>query len=148
MSGEKTPLAPGKDSSHGTFGATRGLSSKEAAELLKELGPNKLDAVGKESFLSILAVQTKNVIFLLTTVASIICYFTGEDVKASVLLGIVFCVCLTNAVGEYSGQDAGAALQSIQSFPRVLRDGIEVNISAEELVDGDVVFMEGGDVVP
>jgi len=155
MKGEKTPLNPGKDIGSGTFApksqqnATEGLTSEEAAELLLELGPNKLDAVGKESFLSILLVQCKNVIFLLTTVAATICYFTGEDVKASVLLGIVFCVCLTNAIGEYSGQDAGAALAGMQAKQAlVLRNGEKVPVPAEDLVDGDVVFIQIGDVVP
>jgi len=150
MSGEKTPLAPGLGAGGGgTFAPAQGLSSAEAAQLLIEIGPNKLDAVGKESFLSILLCQCKNVIFLLTTVASIICFFTGEDVKASVLLGIVFCVCLTNAIGEYSGQDAGAALSAIQaSKALVLRDGVQVEKPAEDLVDGDVVFVQIGEVVP
>jgi magnesium-transporting ATPase (P-type) len=149
MAAETTALAPGPSAGHGTFAPTEGLSSAEAAERLKRLGPNKLDAMGKESLLSIMVVQGKNVIFLLTTVAACICYTTGEDVKATVLLAIVFCVWLTNSIGEYSGQDAGDALAKLQaSEARVLRDGVEVVKPAEELVDGDIVFVEIGDVIP
>lgn len=150
MENEKTPLNQPQEAGKSNYGTLdKGLTSEQAAELLKELGPNKLEAAGKESLLSILIVQTKNVIFLLTTVAATICYLTGEDVKATVLLTIVGSVCLANAIGEYSGQDAGEALASLQAVQaRVLRDGVEVLKPAEELVDGDVVFIEMGDVVP
>jgi Ca2+-transporting ATPase len=146
---EKAPLA-GTGAGYGTLsGEHPGLTSAQAAELLARLGPNKLDAAEKESFFSILVVQCKNVIFLLTTIAATICFLTKEETKATVLLCIVFFVCITNALGEYSGQDAGEALASLSAKnAQVLRDGKEVEIPAEELVEGDVVKISIGDKVP
>jgi Ca2+-transporting ATPase len=147
---EKSPLNPSGKGGYGTISDDHpGLTTERAKELLKELGKNKLEAPAKESFFSILVVQSKNVIFLLTSIAASICELTGDHVKAIVLICIVIFVCGCNAIGEYTGQDAGAALASLGAAQaKVLRDGEPVTIEAEDLVDGDVVFVENGEIVP
>eukprot|EP00927_Polykrikos_kofoidii_P071807 TRINITY_DN68016_c0_g1_i1.p1 TRINITY_DN68016_c0_g1~~TRINITY_DN68016_c0_g1_i1.p1 ORF type:complete len:1283 (+),score=215.48 TRINITY_DN68016_c0_g1_i1:75-3851(+) len=151
---ETTPLAPGTVPRTSTFAVLdedvkKGLSSAVAAARLASSGRNVLDPPVRESFLSILLTQAKNMIFLLTTVASVLAYFMNDQVKSVVLLSIVVIVCLTNAIGEYSGSDAGAALAKLSApTARVLRDNRDVEINAEELVVGDVVSIRTGDVVP
>jgi len=148
---EKEPIIQRLVSGGGTFDAPplEGLTTKEARARLEADGPNVLEPKGKEPFLSILLTQMKNMIFLLTTCASIICHLMGDEVKAYVLLGIVGFVCTVNAVGEYSGQDAGAALAQMSSETALaIRDGYDTSVPARELVVGDVVRLHMGDMVP
>lgn len=149
---ETTALAPvAEPSAGGTFEVySEGLSSAEAARRLLVDGPNVLDAAVTESFISILLTQMRNVIFLLTTCAATISYIMGDEVKARVLMCIVFCVCLFNALGEYSGQDPGKALREQMDAEAVtaFRSGVEVLVEVKDLVIGDVVRICMGQMVP
>mmetsp|Transcript_148305 Transcript_148305/g.413070 ORF Transcript_148305/g.413070 Transcript_148305/m.413070 type:complete len:1257 (-) Transcript_148305:262-4032(-) len=160
MATESTPLARDLVPSAGTFDdggsreaedstAVRGLTSEEAQRRLGESGPNVLDPPEKESFFGILVTQMKNMIFLLTTCAATLCWLIGDEVKASVLLGIVSFVCLANTIGEYSSQDPAEALAKISApVARAMRDGKEEEVPTKDLVVGDVVRVVMGDVVP
>eukprot|EP00927_Polykrikos_kofoidii_P023031 TRINITY_DN2132_c0_g1_i1.p1 TRINITY_DN2132_c0_g1~~TRINITY_DN2132_c0_g1_i1.p1 ORF type:complete len:1190 (+),score=174.03 TRINITY_DN2132_c0_g1_i1:110-3679(+) len=129
--------------------ADQGLSSAEADRRLAEYGSNELDAQAQVGFFSILLTQMGNVIFLLTSLAAFICWQTGDDVKATFLVTIVCVVCLCNALGEYTGQDAGAALQAMTAeTANVLRDGELCTIPAKNIVPGDIVHLTIGDSVP
>mmetsp|Transcript_6928 Transcript_6928/g.12297 ORF Transcript_6928/g.12297 Transcript_6928/m.12297 type:complete len:1225 (+) Transcript_6928:146-3820(+) len=129
--------------------AQRGLSSDEAARRLEFYGPNELDDVPKKTFLHILALQMLNLIFLLTTSAAIICYATGDATKGTFLVCLVCIVCVLNALGEYTGQDAGAALKAMAGgSAMVKRDGAMVSIPVQCVVPGDVVQVSIGDVIP
>mmetsp|Transcript_107650 Transcript_107650/g.347435 ORF Transcript_107650/g.347435 Transcript_107650/m.347435 type:complete len:1249 (-) Transcript_107650:93-3839(-) len=149
---EERPLY---DSSQPSVGGTfeersnLGLTSREAQERLAKDGPNLLDPSEKVSFLAILLTQMKNVIFLLTTCAAFLTWSIGDEVKAYVLVGIVFVVCLLNTIGEYSAQDAAGALAKMTSpKAEVFRDGKVVTLETKELVVGDVVQVNIGDIVP
>lgn len=126
-----------------------GLTTTEAKQRLAEYGPNELEAADKDTFLKILLTQMSNFIFLLTTTASIICYATGDQVKGTFLICLVVVVCFINAVGEYSGQDAGAALQAMSAdAAKVWRDGAVTSIPVHEIVPGDIVELGTGTMVP
>jgi len=92
----------------------------------------------------------RNIIFLLTFVAACLSFAMGDDVKAYVLICIVGFVCFTNAVGEYSGQDPGAALREQMGKEAVvaIRDGKPTDVELQDLVIGDIVLIKMGDMVP
>jgi magnesium-transporting ATPase (P-type) len=146
---DKQPLKQDVEAGYGATSPAQGLSQAEAERLLAKYGPNELDAAEKESFLSILLTQAKNVIFLLTTIAAVATWFMGDQIKCYVLLTIVCVVCLCNAIGEYSGQDAGSALKGLTA-PKAscLRDGQPREVKSKDLVPGDIVFLKSGEVVP
>mmetsp|Transcript_32331 Transcript_32331/g.73909 ORF Transcript_32331/g.73909 Transcript_32331/m.73909 type:complete len:1230 (-) Transcript_32331:61-3750(-) len=129
--------------------AKRGLTSIEAKRRLETYGPNELDDVPKKTFVHILALQLLNLIFLLTMTAAIICYATGDATKGTFLVILVCAVCLLNALGEYTGQDASAALKAMANGSTVVRrDGENVSIPVQDVVPGDVVQVNIGDVIP
>jgi len=126
-----------------------GLSSFEARRRLQEDGPNALTPPGRKGVLEILLAQSQSFIFAMTLLAALLSYQLGEHRKASILCGLVTFVIVANTLGEYSGQDAGAELAKMSSSKaRVLRDGEEATVDAEELVVGDVVFVKAGEIIP
>lgn len=145
----KQPLKQDIEAGYGSTDPSQGLSQAEAERLLQKYGPNELDAAEKESFLSILIQQAKNVIFLLTTIAATATWFMGDQIKCYVLLTIVCVVCLCNAIGEYSGQDAGSALKGLTApKAQCMRDGQLKEVKSRDLVPGDIVLLKSGEVVP
>lgn len=126
-----------------------GLSAQEAARRLAQHGPNKLEGTGKESFFSVLLRQLLNLIFILTTLSSIICYMSGDNVKGTFLISLVGGVCLLNAIGEYTGQNPSEELLKLMREKAVvMRDGERIEVDVEQLVVGDLVHLTTGDMVP
>lgn len=149
MSGAAESLLTSGNLSYGATEPKEGLSSAEAARLLQLHGPNELETKAKQGFFSILMMQACNLIFMLTTTAAIICYLTGDEVKSSVLITLVCVVCFCNAVGEYSGQDAAAALKSMApATAQVMRDGQMQPVEVRNIVPGDIVHLSIGEMVP
>ena len=127
----------------------RGLNQTEAALRLSQCGPNTLQQARKRSALMILFTQFRSIIVVLLVAATAIAFALGENVEAvAILIVIVF----NAAIGfftEWKAAQALAALQK-QSVPvaHVIRDGTESEISAAELVPGDLIVLATGARVP
>jgi len=126
-----------------------GLSAEQAQRLLEELGPNELEEAGVRSPLAILWDQFKSIIVLILIVAAAISAFLG-DYKDTVAIAAI--VVLNAALGftqEYRAEKAMVALRQMAApVVRVRRDGREQALPARELVPGDIVLLEAGNVVP
>ena len=129
--------------------AASGLSDEEAARRLAEQGPNELEDKGGRSPWSILWEQFTSTMIAILVVAALVSAFLG-DYEDSVAIAVI--VVLNAALGfsqEYRAERAMAALKRL-SAPRVRvrRDGHVREVSARELVPGDVVLLEAGNLVP
>mmetsp|Transcript_70770 Transcript_70770/g.122507 ORF Transcript_70770/g.122507 Transcript_70770/m.122507 type:complete len:1174 (+) Transcript_70770:131-3652(+) len=134
---------------YGAMETSIGLTSAEAARRLAEFGPNELEAADTDSLLKVALRQMFNFIFLLTSLSSMICYATGDQVKGTFLVCLVFFIWLFNTIGEYSGQDAGAALRAMSpEEAEVYRDGVLQKVPVPDIVIGDVLNLKIGMVVP
>jgi len=130
-----------------------GLSQSEAARRQQEYGPNELKETGGRSRLEILGDQFADVMLLMligvAIVAAVLDIRAGKFPKDAIAISAIV---LLNAVLGYlqesRAEDALAALKSMSS-PTVaaLRDGERRQISAQDLVPGDVVLLEAGDQV-
>ena len=126
-----------------------GLSSKKAAELLKKYGPNELQVKNKLSAFKIFIYQFKNVMTLMLIIASLISFLINEFIDAVTILIILIINVILGFVQEYKAEKAMQALKSLAS-PKcvVVRDGVEKVIWSRELVPGDIVVLNVGDIVP
>src|ERR687897_3279319 len=129
--------------------AGSGLGDEEAARRLEELGPNELEDRGTMSPWAILWDQFTSTMIAILIVAALASALLG-DYEDSIAIAVI--VVLNAALGfvqEYRAERAMAALKRL-SAPRVKvrREGHVREISASELVPGDVVLLEGGTLVP
>ncbi len=126
-----------------------GLSSSEANNRLEKYGPNKIESSNKRSMLDKLKDQIFDPMVILLIVASIISAFTGDTVEAIIIIAIVIINAIMSIYQEGQAEDSVAALQKMSSpEATVLRDGKRGKVKAEELVPGDIVILETGDIIP
>ena len=126
-----------------------GLSIDEAAIRLAQIGPNLLESRSKPSPSRIFLKQFKEYLNLVLIFAALISYIAGETHNAYVIIGIVLLVALIGFLQEYRAERSMEALREILApEANVFRDAELIAIPAENLVPGDVVFLEAGDKVP
>ena len=136
-----TPQAPGP--------APRGLSAVEAAERLRIDGPNALGSGGHRTRLRIAAAQFASPLVLLLVAASIVSLVVGDYAEASIILMIVVLSAALGFVQEARSEAAVAALQARLTLKAmVIRDGAPQEVPVHDVVRGDVVLLDAGDIVP
>jgi magnesium-transporting ATPase (P-type) len=126
-----------------------GLTEVEAARRLSVDGPNALPSDGDRHWLRILASQIASPLVLILVVAALLARLLGERVEAVVILLIVALNALLGFVQEHRAERSLRALRGfITRTARARRDGILREVPAQELVRGDVVDLEVGNLIP
>ena len=127
----------------------QGLTDGEARRRLGKYGSNELIERGGRTQWQILVEQVTNILTLILIGAAAVSIFLGDILDAIVIMAIVVLNALLGFSQEYRAEQAMAALKRM-AVPtvRVRRDGKVQEISARDLVPGDVVLLETGNVVP
>ncbi|HPO17247.1 MAG TPA: calcium-translocating P-type ATPase, PMCA-type [Candidatus Hydrogenedentes bacterium] len=129
--------------------AQQGLDTPEASHRLAQHGPNELTEKGIKSPWRILWEQLTAFLVLILIGAAVLSLAVGETTDAIAILVIVVLNALLGLSQEYRAEKAMAALKRMATpNVRVRRNGHVVEISAKELVPGDIVFLEAGAAVP
>lgn len=128
---------------------TAGLSSESARSKLEAFGPNELKEQEGKSFLQKLIAQFSDFLILILIAAALISVFVGEAKDAIVIMSIVVVNALLGLYQEGKAEKALEALKKMASpTAKVLRDGNPQEISSSQLVPGDLVILETGDIIP
>ncbi|HEX2728465.1 MAG TPA: cation-transporting P-type ATPase [Rubrobacteraceae bacterium] len=125
----------------------RGLDPDEVRRRFEIYGPNELREHERESAWSILFRQFKGLVVALLAVAAVVSFAFGEVVEGAAILVVVLlntAIAFLTAIRAVRSMEALRALG--QTTTRARRDGVLAELPAEELVPGDVVLLEGGDV--
>jgi len=126
-----------------------GLAKAQVDLLLDEYGPNRLPEANTRSPLVRFLYQFHNVLIYVLLAASGITALLGHWVDAGVILGVVVVNAVIGFVQEGKAENALKAIrQMLSPQAMVLRDGHRQTIPSDELVPGDVVYMQSGDKVP
>ncbi len=126
-----------------------GLTTAEAARRLEEHGPNEIGSAARTSPWALLLEQFKNVLIVILLVATALSAFLGHGLEAIAIAVIVLFAVLLGFIQEYRAERAIDALRHMAApSATVLREGIENELPARELVPGDVVLLGAGDKVP
>ncbi|HKK51418.1 MAG TPA: HAD-IC family P-type ATPase, partial [Myxococcota bacterium] len=126
----------------------RGLDDATARRRLREHGPNRLREAEKASPWKILADQFKTLVIAILGVAGVVSFAMGETVQSLAIFAAIFLNAVIGFVTEWKAVRSMEALRSLGAVEsRVRRDGESRVVDAEALTPGDVVLLEGGDVV-
>ncbi|HKU76231.1 MAG TPA: magnesium-translocating P-type ATPase [Pyrinomonadaceae bacterium] len=126
-----------------------GLTTAEAKRRLLHSGPNRLHTRKRTDVLTLLLAQFKSPLILILVGAVILSFFLGETVDAAIIIAIVL---LSSVLGFWQEKRATDAVRSLLAIvrieARVVRDGVEIDVPAEDVVPGDICMLNAGDIVP
>jgi P-type Ca2+ transporter type 2C len=129
--------------------AASGLSDEEAARRLAERGPNELEDRGTRRPWVILWEQFTSAMIVILIVAAVVSALLGDYVDSIAIAAIVVLNAALGYAQEYRAERAMAALKRLSApSVKVRREGHVREISASELVPGDVALLEAGNLVP
>ncbi len=129
--------------------AAFGLANDQIALRHAAHGPNELIEMGGRGPITILWEQLSGAMVVLLIVAAGVSAFLHEYTDAVVILAIVVLNAALGFVQEYRAEKALAALKKLAvPMVRARREGVVREMSARELVPGDIVLIEVGNYVP
>ncbi len=129
--------------------AEQGLSSALAAKRLSEYGPNALREAPPPSFWLLLWRQFSNFLVVILIAASALSLILGDTLEAAAIMAIVLLNAIIGVVQENRAEGALRALRQLAApQAEAMRDGQPISLPADQLVPGDVVFLQTGNRVP
>jgi Mg2+-importing ATPase len=126
-----------------------GLTSDDAKKRIIQYGANRLKPQKRADAFTLLISQFKSPIILILLFATGLSVFLHDPADALIILLIVLVSGLLGFWQEYSASNAVEKLLAIvQINAAVIRDGNQLEISIEDIVPGDIIFLNAGDIVP
>lgn len=137
----------------------KGLDPEETGERLQRYGQNKLNEKPRRTFLQRFAEQMKDVMILILLIAAAVSVgvniynvYTGTEPDWVEPIVIILIVLVNGILGVIQESKAEAALEALKNMSspqaRVWRGGVLQTLKSSELVPGDIVELEAGDLVP
>lgn len=125
-----------------------GLSNAQAADRLKKYGPNALVEGKKKSVLQVFLEQFKDLLVVILIVAAIISMLSGQGESTIVIFAVLILNAILGTVQYFKAEKSLESLKAMSSpTAKVLRGGAKVEVPSKEVVPGDIVFLEAGDLV-
>ncbi|MBQ2744730.1 MAG: cation-translocating P-type ATPase [Lachnospiraceae bacterium] len=126
----------------------KGLTSVKAAQVLEEKGPNELAESKKKSVFAVFAEQFADLLVIILIIAAAISMVSG-NVESTI---VIFAVIILNAIlGTVQYMKAEKSLDSLKALSsphaKVIRDGVKMEIVSKDVVPGDVLILEAGDMI-
>ena len=126
-----------------------GLNEKEVTKRIDEYGFNEIEAKKPKTILEMVIDGLKDKMILILLLASILSFILGEVAEGVVILIIIFINTLISIIQEKKAMNAIIALRNMNApHTTVIRDGKKKNILTKEVVIGDIVYLEDGNIVP
>jgi Mg2+-importing ATPase len=140
---------PTDDLLHQLQATPQGFSAEQARRRLLSGAPRLRRSGRKTHALALLLAQFRSPILLILLGAGALSLYLGDATDALIILGIVLASGLLGFWQEWGAADAVAKLLAlVQVKATVLRDGQPVDVPVEQVVPGDVVILNAGDIIP
>ncbi|HMM05438.1 MAG TPA: cation-translocating P-type ATPase [Clostridiales bacterium] len=127
---------------------TKGLSPKEAQDRLAQYGPNQLAENKKKSVARIFLEQFADLLVIILIAAAVISMVSGNTESTLVIFAVLLLNAVLGTVQTVKAEKSLAALKAMAApKTKVLRSGIVLEIPSAEVVPGDIMILEAGDLV-
>ena len=125
----------------------RGLTAGEAKTRLEKYGENKLKEGKQKTVLQVFAEQFKDLLVVILIIAAIISAMTGGMEGTIVIIAVLIMNAILGTAQHFKAQKSLDSLKAMSApNARVIRDGEKQEIAASQLVPGDILLLEAGDV--
>lgn len=127
----------------------KGLDSVTASELLLEYGKNQIEDQKKKTPFQIFLHQFTDFMIIVLIAAAIISGILGDLIDTIIILAIIIINAVIGFIQELRAEKAMEALQNmVASTALVLREENPIEKPASDLVPGDVILLEAGNIIP
>lgn len=125
-----------------------GLTTAKATEILNTVGENTLNEKKKKSTLSVFIEQFKDLLVIILVAAAIISALTGNMESTFVILAVITLNAILGTVQYVKAEQSLASLKALSApNAKVIRNGIKIEIPSKDVVPGDILILEAGDLV-
>ena len=125
-----------------------GLTSSEVAERLSKYGENVLEEGKKKSTLEVFLSQFADLLVVILIVAAVVSAFSGNLESTIIIIAVIV---LNAVLGTIQHKKAEKSLDSLKSLSspnaKVMRDGQRIQIASKDVLPGDILLLEAGDLV-
>jgi Ca2+-transporting ATPase len=126
-----------------------GIDNLTASQRLVEHGKNEITDKKKKTVFQMVLHQLKDFMILILIAAAVISGIIGDVTDTVIILAIIILNAAVGMIQEYRAEKAMEALKQMAAAnARILREGKTVDIPASDLVPGDVVLLEAGNIIP
>lgn len=129
--------------------SVKGLTTEQVKKLQEQYGKNALIEEEKESIFLVFLKQFKDALVMILIAASIVSAVSGNIESTFVIILVLIVNAVIGTVQHVKAQKSMDSLRKLSApKSKVMRDGNKVEIDAFDLVPGDLVFVEAGDIIP
>lgn len=125
----------------------RGLTEDEVETRLEKYGENKLKEGKQKGVLQVFAEQFADLLVVILIIAAVISALTGGMEGTIVIIAVLIMNAILGTVQHFKAQKSLDSLKAMSApHARVMRNGVKTEIEASQLVPGDILLLEAGDV--
>lgn len=125
-----------------------GHTPEAAAELLESKGENVLEAGKRKSTLQVFLSQFADLLVIILIIAAVISAFTGSGESTIVIIAVIILNAILGTVQHKKAEKSLDSLKSLSSpSAKVIRGGRKIEIASKDVVPGDILLLEAGDLV-
>ncbi|MGL6174156.1 MAG: cation-translocating P-type ATPase [Cellulosilyticaceae bacterium] len=126
----------------------QGLSSSRAKEYLQTYGPNALQEGKKKNALIVFLEQFKDLLVIILITAAIISMLSGNLESTLVIFAVILLNAILGTVQHFKAEKSLDSLKALSApSAKVIRDGKTLSLPSSEVVPGDIVLLEAGDLI-
>lgn len=125
-----------------------GLAKEKAQELLEQHGANVLQEGKKKTALQVFLSQFADLLVIILIIAALISLVSGNIESTIVIIAVIILNAILGTAQHLKAEKSLESLKSLSSpSAKVIRDGIKIEINSKDVVPGDIVVLEAGDLV-
>lgn len=125
-----------------------GLTSQQVDKIRQEKGENILQEGKKKSIFQVFISQFADLLVVILIVAAVISMFSGNVESTIVILLVLVMNAVLGTIQHVKAQRSLESLKQLSSpCAKVIRDGVKQEVPSREIVPGDIVMLEAGDMI-
>lgn len=125
-----------------------GLSENQVKENLDKYGYNQLTEKKKQTVMQVFLTQFKDLLVIILIIAAIISMATGNVESTLVIFAVIILNAILGTVQHFKAEQSLDSLKALSApSAKVYRNGKKIEIQSKEIVPGDILILEAGDMV-
>lgn len=131
------------------FNVTKdGLTSQQVTESLSKNGLNALNEKKKQTVIQVFLSQFKDLLVFILIIAGIISMMSDNVESTLVIFAVIILNAILGTVQHFKAEQSLDSLKALSSpSAKVIRDGAKIEIDSKNVVPGDILILEAGDLV-